>query len=604
MVDKDLVRKMQEYIRDKGSNFLKDENITSIGIGFKIKDGKRTNELAFQFSVASKVESQEKIESLNSREIQKTIEIDGVKIPTDVIQKHYKPKYGLAKETSVNVRKNRMDPLASGVSVSNAKCSAGTLGAIVYDEQDGAPYLLSNWHVLHGKEGEIGDSIVQPGGRDNDKEEMNHAGRLIRSYVGKEGDCAIATIEGRGFTEEIYGLGTKICELGDPELLDKVVKSGRTTGVTFGVIVRINVLIKLYYGKGVGYKEIECFEIAVDDEYPPEDGEISSGGDSGSVWMIAEDGKATGKMAGLHFAGETSRDVYEHALACYPKPVFRKLGIRLSDTERIVTCDNQGFNENFLSIKISVPKLKDDSIAFATKNSVKIDYTHFSLALHKKRRLAIWVAWNIDGGKVKRVSRSGMNYGFDSRIPLEYQVGNELYKQNDLDRGHIARRGDLIWGTIEEAKKASRDSFYYTNIAPQMCDFNQSSKGGIWGKLEDSVFNEVDVRDLRISVVGGPVFQESDRDYRGVKIPHEFYKVIIYEAEGEVRAKGFLLTQSIDRIEVLGADEFKVYEVSLDEIEKRCGFTFDNILHTAGPGSQTECMKEKKALSSVDDIEW
>ncbi|MGN5392425.1 DNA/RNA non-specific endonuclease [Streptomyces sp. JL7001] len=53
------------------------------------------------------------------------------------------------------------------------------------------------------------------------------------------------------------------------------------------------------------------------------------------------------------------------------------------------------------------------------------------------------------------------------RLPDEAQIGNELYEDNPLDRGHLARRADLLWGAPLEAKKANKDSFHYTNITPQ-----------------------------------------------------------------------------------------------------------------------------------------
>lgn len=83
------------------------------------------------------------------------------------------------------------------------------------------------------------------------------------------------------------------------------------------------------------------------------------------------------------------------------------------------------------------------------------------------------------------LSRTGLEFAEDPRLPAETQVGNELYARNSLDRGHLARRSDLIWGDVAEAQQANRDSFYYGNIAPQMDDFNQSSQKGIWGRLEN-----------------------------------------------------------------------------------------------------------------------
>ena len=68
-----------------------------------------------------------------------------------------------------------------------------------------------------------------------------------------------------------------------------------------------------------------------------------------------------------------------------------------------------------------------------------------------------------------------------------------------------------------------------------MDDFNQSAKDGVWGRLEDAVFADVDVEDLKVSVFGGPVFADDDRVYRGVQLPREYWKVIAFGEAGPAR---------------------------------------------------------------------
>ncbi len=108
-----------------------------------------------------------------------------------------------------------------------------------------------------------------------------------------------------------------------------------------------------------------------------------------------------------------------------------------------------------------------------------------------------------------------MGFSLDPRIPADAQVGNDLYADNRLDRGHLARRADLTWGSEDEAWQANRDSFRYTNVTPQMDDFNQSSRQGLWGRLEDALYEDVEIDDLKASVMAGPVFGHDDQVYRG-----------------------------------------------------------------------------------------
>ena len=82
----------------------------------------------------------------------------------------------------------------------------------------------------------------------------------------------------------------------------------------------------------------------------------------------------------------------------------------------------------------------------------------------------------------------------------------------------------------------------------------------MWGRLEDAVFADVDVEDLKVSVFGGPVFQDDDRVYRGVQLPREYWKVIAFAEGGRLKARAFLLTQNLDQLEALELDEFRVFQ--------------------------------------------
>ncbi|MFI1970574.1 DNA/RNA non-specific endonuclease [Streptomyces cinnamoneus] len=602
-----LIASLRKFIRTRGREFLSDPNVSSVGIGYKQKDGEQGKEVSLQFTVDQKV-GPESLTALGTTALPDSVVVDGVEVPTDVIERSYKAHFHLVAEPEVPARKTRLDPVPPGVSVGHVKASAGTVGCIVFDRNDGTPYVLSNWHVLHGPHGQLGENVVQPGPHDDNRVARNHLGVLKRSHLGVAGDCAVATITGRRFDPAISELGVTPEELGEPELGDKVVKSGRTTGVTHGLVRRVDTLVKIDYGGVVGEKTIGCFEIGPDPDHPPVDGEISQGGDSGSTWMFkTTGGEPSGILAGLHFGGESGDSPDEHALACLPSSVFEKLEITLQPPATAVEeAVATGYDPGFLTERVDTPrldpKIKDDAVQL--DGSEIVPYTHFSLALSTSRRFALWVAWNIDGGSLKKIDRTGIEFVKDPRIPADAQVGNEMYQGNRLDRGHVARRADLIWGGPAEADKGNVDSFYYTNITPQMDDFNQSVKNGLWGQLENAVFEDVKVDGLRVSVFGGPVFQEDDRFYRGVQVPREFWKVIVFSEQGVLKSKAFLLTQNLDQLEVLDLDEFRVYQVGLGEIESRVHLHFPAVLRTADTLVVPEALEDRAPLDRLEDIQW
>jgi endonuclease G len=191
----------------------------------------------------------------------------------------------------------------------------------------------------------------------------------------------------------------------------------------------------------------------------------------------------------------------------------------------------------------------------------------------------------IDGERLRKESRSSQKFKFDPRLSEDVQIGDELYSGNKLDRGHIARRADLIWGSQREAQRANADSFFFTNIHPQHERFNQSSKRGLWGELENAIYDEVEVLRQRLVVFGGPIFKKDDPEYRDVRIPRSFWKLIGYiDAEDKrLHAKAYVLSQDdlLSDLEAFDLDEFRLYQLSIDELERRVGLKFDADLRKA-----------------------
>ncbi|MBR1034180.1 DNA/RNA non-specific endonuclease [Bradyrhizobium liaoningense] len=597
------LEKLRRYVRARAEGFLSDPNITSVGIGYKQTKGEKTPELAIQFSVHAKAVA-EALPQLGTKPIPKYLEVDGEQIPTDVIERKYEPSFKKLGLEPKNERRVRADPVLPGVSVGNLFTTAGTLGTFVRDKQTKRTVMLSNWHVMQGSQGTLGDDVVQPGKFDDNRVELNRIGKLLRSHLGPAGDCAIASITGRKFSNKIIGLGTSFSDIGEPQLDDRVVKSGRTSGVTFGVVTRLEVNTRMTYPGGQT-AIIGGFEIGPDPKKPAPDNEISRGGDSGSIWMAVDlKGKPTDVMLGLHFAGDDDDGgAAEFALACLARSVMNKLEIEPIGAVKaeIATPEGteefrQGFDPSFLPFQIEPPKftpsLKRDLAKLDGDEELR--YCHFSVWLSKRRKYPACVAWNIDGAEFKRIKR--VSFRTDRRGDLEdYQLTNDIYYDNVLDKGHIARRADLCWGSLEEAKQGNYDSFFYTNITPQHKAFNQSDDtsgdpdGGLWGRLENTVFDSEAPHKLRVSVMGGPVFSNKDKKFvqlgEDCYLPREFWKVVAYvdDEDGKEKVFAFILTQAkliegLVRPEALGFDEWLWARITLRDLQEKTGVVFARAL--------------------------
>ncbi|WP_298903722.1 hypothetical protein [uncultured Psychroserpens sp.] len=169
---------------------------------------------------------------------------------------------------------------------------------------------ISNWHVIKGKSGKLGDPIykhyIDSRGRFEDKRIV---GNLFWASKFNEIDAAIFHFNFDSIKDEILKKdilrGVPIInKIGVPEIGKRVLKKGVRTGETEGKILSDNTTIKFEIEHGKN-KEIKIFRNQIMVE------KISDDGDSGSI-LFSEDKKAIG----LIFASNNSDSGQQMSLAC------------------------------------------------------------------------------------------------------------------------------------------------------------------------------------------------------------------------------------------------------------------------------------------------
>ena len=232
--------------------WLRRPGVTAVDVGFKIKDDKLTDTLALRVHVGRKIPAAELAKSEVFNETGKTVKKVG-RFPVDVIEATYGPSdaptvldYEDAAALEAVDRKTAIDPLIGGISCGNPRITAGTIGAIVFNKTTCKPMILSNWHVLAGAStAAVGENILQPGQFDGGTQAV---ATLTKMMLDSRMDAAVATLNGsRGHSREILGLGT-IGGIDTPTLGMNVVKSGRTTAITEGVVDGVSMSVSINYG--------------------------------------------------------------------------------------------------------------------------------------------------------------------------------------------------------------------------------------------------------------------------------------------------------------------------------------------------------------------
>lgn len=246
-----------------------------------------------------------------------------------------------------------------------------------------------------------------------------------------------------------------------------------------------------------------------------------------------------------------------------------------------------GYDARFIDgLPVPLPGIggarRGDEARLLSGRGAELQYTHFSSVMSRSRRLPIVTACNLDGKRRKKIPRPDTDVWFlDGRIALEHQIGEELYADNILDRGHMVRREDPVWGSA--AQTANIDTFHFTNCAPQVAAMNQR----IWLGLEDYILGNAEVHELRVNVFTGPVFRDDDRIYRGVRIPMAYWKVVAIRTPERPSATAYLLSQSklLDELEFMFG-QYKTYQLAIKEIEALTGLDFGVLSKYDGFSSQ------------------
>jgi hypothetical protein len=282
---------------------LKYPNVRSVDVGFEFTDGQPTGRLAIRVHVDEK-----KLEGELRAAERLPTEIDG--IPVDVIESNPQPEL-------VN-RDTHVDPIVGGLTIGNTRAGfIGTLGAVVLDRDTLQPMALSNYHVMIVEPVTaftVNDVIAQP----NTMTTADGVGRLSR--WDKPLDCAVCFVQGRPWETGLADLPNGPIGQAYPLIGTRVTKSGRTTAVTRGMI------------DGTSGSE---FTVVPDPTNPNPTGEVSSPGDSGSVWIDS----ATSAALGLHFAGERDpAPSKERAWAKWMVSVTKKLNLIVFDGVAMSQC--------------------------------------------------------------------------------------------------------------------------------------------------------------------------------------------------------------------------------------------------------------------------
>ena len=318
------------------------DSVHGVGYGYKTKNGIKTDELSVVFSVLNK----KPLAELTQEEILPTsLIIDNEIIKTDVIETVIARPLSTcngSEDSSSNNHRMSQRPLMGGISISHNEegATAGTLGGLFRDKDDGSVVALTNLHVVCPYPGSMGlwsdsdrsvswdiqnKSILQPG-VDDGGISGNSIGNIKRYFPLRTGihynkiDAAVIGIDDfvapalrllGSYSQSQLGASEKLVyPVATSSLINDLflnnfqseyaqrckflVKSGRTTGYIgdeLGCEVKVvseNYTTYVPYARGLGMGDTNILmDTLIKIEYNSDiKDNVVVGGDSGSLLIV------------------------------------------------------------------------------------------------------------------------------------------------------------------------------------------------------------------------------------------------------------------------------------------------------------------------------
>ena len=196
-------------------------------------------------------------------------------------------------------------------------------------------------------------------------------------------------------------------------------------------------------------------------------------------------------------------------------------------------------------LNLEIPKINP--------NETIIKHTGFSLLYNEAHEQATWVAYELTKEETNKTFDRTDKFIVDPKVKTG-TANHQDYLNSGYDRGHLAPAADMGWSST-----AMTESFYYSNMSPQLPSFNR----GIWKKLEEEV-RDWAVKLDSILIVTGPVLS-ADLQSIGinkVSIPKYYFKAIIDLKGFKSKGIAFLLPNEGSKLPLMD------FALTINELEK------------------------------------
>ncbi len=241
-----------------------------------------------------------------------------------------------------------------------------------------------------------------------------------------------------------------------------------------------------------------------------------------------------------------------------------------------------------VEVTVFLVPTRDDNLALgnpskavantSTPNNYLLTKNAYTLSYNKSKNIANWVSWHLSKAWKGDAARQN-NFRPDNTLPAGwYQVTPRDYSDAGFDRGHLCPSDDRD-GSPEE----NQETFFMTNMVPQAPENNR----GIWKHLEEYTRTLID-QGNELYILAGTLGEGGTGSNGSAKaigknnnilVPASIWKIIVVLPVGDkdvarINAKTRVIAVNMPNQNAIGADDWKKYRTSVDELERLTGYDF------------------------------
>ena len=278
------------------------------------------------------------------------------------------------------------------------------------------------------------------------------------------------------------------------------------------------------------------------------------------------------------YAGKTIQFAFVYKSNSKAQPTWEVMDVEISSVKKVVQKADRGDDYKTVPKWMELPSVASGAEFYIHTAPIEDrNVRNYSFLYNSKHLVAEWVAYPLcDMYTKKRVDRTNA-WAEDPFVGTQaiFLTAGDIYNDGKggakYNRGHQLPSADRLAST-----ELNKQTFYYTNIAPQLAD--NAFNAGIWGDLETAVrgwsaaSNSTDTLYVVTGcMVDKPIETRKDNNGKAVSIPNAFFKAVLRLSKGDYIGAGFYF----DHKNYQGQSvTIKDFSCSIKELETKTGITF------------------------------